>query len=44
MSNTLNKEEIRCPGGFLEKIEANCVEKMHQIWAKIDKILKSSDF
>ena len=37
MSKTLNKETIRCPGGFLEEIKAVCVEKMHQIWTEIDK-------
>ena len=44
MSKTLNKEKIRCPGGFLEEIKAICVEKMHQIWTEIDKILENSDF
>ena len=29
MSKTLNKEKIRCPGGFLEEIKAIGVEKMH---------------
>ena len=44
MSKTLNKEKIRCPGGFLEEIKAICVEKMHQISTEIDKILENSDF
>ena len=44
MSKTLNKEEIRCPRGFLEEIKAICVEKMHQIWTEIDKKLEISDF
>ena len=26
MSKTLNKEKIRCPGGFLEEIKSMCVE------------------
>ena len=30
--------------GFIEEIEAICVEKMHQIWTEIDKILENSDF
>ena len=44
MSKTLNKEKNRCPRSFLEKIKAICVEKMHQIWTEIDKILENSDF
>ena len=44
MSKTLNKEKIRCPGGFLEEIKAICVEKMHETWAEIDTILENSDF
>ena len=44
MSKTLNKETICCPGGFLEEIKAICVEKMHQIWTEIEKILENSDF
>ena len=44
MSKTLNKGKIRCPGDFLEEIKAICVEKMHQIWTEIDKILENSDF
>ena len=41
MSTTLNKETIRCPGGFLEEIKAVCVEKMHQIRTEIDKNTKN---
>ena len=37
ISKTSNKEEIRCPGGFLEEIKAIGVEKMHQILTEIDK-------
>ena len=44
MSKTLNKEKIRCPGGFLEEIKAICVEKMHQIRTEIDKTLENLDF
>ena len=44
MSKTLNKEQIRCHGGFLEEIKAIFVEKMHQIWTEIDRILENSVF
>ena len=44
MSKTKNKEKICCPGGFLEEMEAVCVEKMHQSWTEIDKITENSDF
>ena len=44
MSKTLNKEKIRCPGGFLEEIKAIGVEKMHQNQTEIDKIQKKSNF
>ena len=44
MSKTINKEKIRCPGGFLEEIKAICVKKMHQIWTEIDKVLENLDF
>ena len=44
MSKTLNKEKIRCAGGFFEEIKEICVEKMHQIWTEIDKLLENSDF
>ena len=37
MSKTLNKEKLRCPGGFFEEIKAIGVEKMHQIQTEIDK-------
>ena len=41
MSKTLNKETIRFPGGFLEKIKAISFET---IWSEIDKILENPDF
>ena len=41
MSKTLNKEKIRCPGGFFEEIKAIYVEKKHQIWTEILKRLCS---
>ena len=44
MSKTKNKEKIGCPGGFLEEMKTICVEKMHQSWTEIDKILENSDF
>ena len=44
MSKTLNKEKIRCPGGFLEEMKAICVEKMHQIWTEIEKKTKKIKF
>ena len=44
MSKTLNKANIRCSEGFLEEIKAIGVEKMHQVWTKIDKIFEFSDF
>ena len=44
MSKTLNKEKIRCPGGFLEEIKAIGVEKMHQIQTEIDKQEQKNHF
>ena len=44
MSKTLKKEQISCHGGFFEDIKAICVEKMHQSWTEIDKIVENSDF
>ena len=44
MSKTKNKGMIRCPGDFLDEMKAICVEKMHQIWTVIDKLLENSDF
>ena len=44
MSKTKNKETILCPGGFLEEMKAICVEKTHQSWTEIDKILENLDF
>ena len=44
MSKTVNKENVRCLGGFLEEIKAICVEKTHQIWTEVDKIFENSDF
>ena len=44
MLKMLIKEQINCHGGFFEEIKAIFVEKMHQIWTEIDKILENSDF
>ena len=44
MSKTLNKERIRCPGGFFEEIKAIGVEKMYQSQTESGKITKKVKF
>ena len=44
MLKTFKKEQTNCREGFFAEIKAICVEKMHQIWTEIDKILVNSDF
>ena len=44
MSKTLNKEKIRCAGGFLEEIKEICVEKCIKFGPKLTKYLKIQIF
>ena len=44
MSKTLNKEKIRCRGGFFEEIKAIGVEKMQKIQTETDKSTKKVKF
>ena len=44
MLKTFSKEQFRSRVCFFEEIKAIGVEKMHQVWTKIDKIFEFSDF